>query len=72
MNEKKKRGRPVLENPRNDGYRLRLNAEERAALERVSKTMKCSKSEALRILIMRADNTTPIMKGVDNNDSHVY
>lgn len=46
-----KKGRPTLENPRKEGYRLRMNSEESKKLIDICKSTGMTKADALRIAI---------------------
>lgn len=46
-----KKGRPALENPRKEGYRLRMNSEESKKLIDICKSTGMTKADALRTVI---------------------
>ena len=46
-----KKGRPALENPRKEGYRLRMNSEESKKLIDICKSTGITKADALRTAI---------------------
>lgn len=46
-----KKGRPALENPRKEGYRLRMNSEESKKLIDICKSTGMTKADALRTAI---------------------
>ena len=46
-----KKGRPALENPRKEGYRLRMNSEESKKLINICKSTGMTKADALRTAI---------------------
>lgn len=46
-----KKGRPALENPRKEGYRLRMNSEESKKLIDICKSIGMTKADALRTAI---------------------
>ena len=48
-----KRGRPIIPDSRNFGYRLRLNKEEKEQLCFISKTLEKPRSEVIRELLQK-------------------
>lgn len=46
-----KRGRPVSENPRTDGYRLRMTKEERQLLDDACSMTKMNKADTIRFAL---------------------
>ena len=51
-----RRGRPTVEDPRDNQYRIRLNDEENERLIRISKDFGMSKSDTVRKLLENYEN----------------
>lgn len=52
-----KRGRPISDNPRTDGYRLRMTKEERKLLDDTCAITGMSKADTIRLAIDRLYNS---------------
>lgn len=52
-----KRGRPVSENPRTDGYRLRMTKEERQLLDDTCVITGMSKADTIRFALEKLHNS---------------